>query len=87
MHVIAMYDINEKRVGKVLKIFRKYLTWIQLSVFEGDINEAALTRLKNEVRDIIDSDIDSVLFFEFSYNAKFKKVFVGKSFNPFDNII
>jgi len=86
MHVIAMYDVNEKRVGKVLKIFRKYLTWIQLSVFEGEINDAALERLKIEIKDIIDSDTDSVLFFQFSYNTKFKKVFVGKNFNPFDNI-
>ena len=82
-----MYDIHEKRVGKVLKIFRKYLTWIQLSVFEGEITEAKLEKLKLELKKIIKTDYDSVLFFEFHYNAKFDKVFLGKEFDPFDNVI
>ena len=82
-----MYDIHEKRVGKVLKTFRKYLTWIQLSVFEGEITDAKLEKLKIELKKIIDPDYDSVLFFELHYNAKFEKVFLGKDFNPFDNII
>ena len=87
MHVIAMYDVHQKRVGKVLRIFRKYLTWIQLSVFEGEITEAKLEKLKNELKKIIVSEYDSVLFFEFSFNTRFNKVFLGKEFDPFDNVI
>ncbi|MEM3489884.1 MAG: CRISPR-associated endonuclease Cas2, partial [Nitrososphaerota archaeon] len=40
MYVILAYDIGEERVNKVLKICRKYLTWVQNSVFEGDLTEA-----------------------------------------------
>ncbi len=87
MHVIAMYDIKEKRVGKVLKIFRKYMTWIQLSIFEGDITESKLERLKLEVQEIIEASEDSVVFFELPYPVRFKKCFVGKTFDPFDNIL
>ena len=87
MHVIAMYDIKEKRVGKVHKVFRKYLTWIQLSVFEGEISESKLERLKLEVKEIIEADEDSVVFFELLYPSRFKKSFVGKEFDPFDNIL
>ncbi len=29
MYVILVYDIGEKRVGKMLKLCRKYLNWIQ----------------------------------------------------------
>jgi CRISPR/Cas system-associated endoribonuclease Cas2 len=43
-----VYDINEKRVNKVLKIARKYLTWVQNSVLEGEITEAKFLKLKWE---------------------------------------
>jgi hypothetical protein len=42
MFVIVVYDANEKRVNKFLKTLRKYLTWVQNSVFEGEIEEAGL---------------------------------------------
>jgi len=34
MYVIAVYDIGEKRVGKMLKLMRRYLNWIQNSVLK-----------------------------------------------------
>lgn len=49
MFVVLSYDINKKRVGKVLKICRKYLVHVHKSVFEGTITEAALGRLKREL--------------------------------------
>ena len=84
MHVIAIYDVGEKRVGKVLKTFRKYLTWIQNSVFEGEITKAKLEKLKMELSDIIKSDYDSIVFFKMRSDKMFRKEFVGKEFNPFD---
>ena len=42
MYVILVYDFREKRVGKMLKLCRRYLNWIQNSVFEGEISEARL---------------------------------------------
>ena len=42
MYVILIYDVNVKRVGKMLKLCRQYLCWIQNSVFEGEISEAKL---------------------------------------------
>ena len=35
MYVILVYDFGERRVGKMLKLCRRYLNWIQNSVFEG----------------------------------------------------
>jgi CRISPR-associated protein Cas2 len=86
MHIIATYDIGEKRVGKVLKLFRKYLTWIQNSVFQGDITKAKLEELKLRLKDIIDEDYDSVVFFQMRSDKVFTKKFIGKEFDPFDNI-
>ena len=35
-YFIAVYDINVKRGPKMLKLFRRYLNWVQNSVFEGE---------------------------------------------------
>ena len=30
MYVILVYDFGERRVGKMLKLCRRYLNWIQI---------------------------------------------------------
>ncbi len=65
MNVILVYDIKEERVHKVLKTCRKYLHWVQNSVFEGEISEAKLEKLKIELRKIINEDEDSVIIYTF----------------------
>lgn len=65
MKVILVYDINEKRVSKVLKTCRKYLHWIQNSVFEGEISEAKLMKLKMELKKIINENEDSIIIYTF----------------------
>ncbi len=62
-YVIAVYDIEEKRVGKMLKLFRKYLTWVQNSVFEGELTEAQLKCLQAEARRIMKPGYDSIIFY------------------------
>ena len=64
MFVIVVYDVGEKRVNKVLKRCRKYLNWVQNSVLEGDISESNLKKLKMELEQIIDSEIDSVIIYK-----------------------
>ncbi|GAB6118665.1 CRISPR-associated endonuclease Cas2 [Thermoanaerobacter brockii subsp. lactiethylicus] len=63
MFLILVYDVNEKRVNKVLKTCRKYLHWVQNSVLEGEISEANLKKLKIELSRIIDKEEDSVIFY------------------------
>lgn len=63
MYLIMVYDIGEERVYKVLKTARKYLTWVQNSVLEGEITEAGFERLKMELREIIKEEEDSVIFY------------------------
>lgn len=65
MYVIMVYDINEKRVAKVLKTGRKYLTWVQNSVFEGEITKAKFIKLKLELKKIIKKEEDSIIFYLF----------------------
>ncbi len=63
MFVIISYDVNTKRVGKVMKTCRKYLVHIQKSVFEGSLTEKKLNKLKRELNNIIDVDQDSVCIY------------------------
>jgi CRISPR-associated protein Cas2 len=62
MYFVAAYDVDERRVGKMLKIFRRYLTWVQNSVFEGELTEAQYAELKAEAEALMDPDTDSVIF-------------------------
>ena len=54
MYVIIVYDVGEKRVGKMLKLCRQYLCWIQNSVLEGELSEAKLRELRIKMKAIID---------------------------------
>lgn len=63
MFVILSYDINQKRVGKVLRACRKYLAHVHRSVFEGKLTEGQLKRLKMELEKIIDPDKDSICIY------------------------
>lgn len=65
MFVIVVYDIGVKRVTKVLKTCRKYLYWVQNSVFEGEISEVNLTKLKGDLNKIINKAEDSVIIYSF----------------------
>ena len=63
MYTILVYDMNEKRVVRALKICRKYLNWVQNSVFEGEITYAKLEKLKMEMRKLMNDKEDSVIIY------------------------
>jgi len=66
MYVIVVYDANQKRVAKMLKTLRRYLTWVQNSVFEGEISPAKLRRLESDLQRVLDPETDSVVIYQFS---------------------
>jgi len=61
--VIMAYDINVERVTKVLHVGRRYLNWVQNSLFEGELTKAQFARLKADLCKIIDVEQDSVVFY------------------------
>jgi len=75
--VILVYDFNEKRVAKALKIARKYLHWVQNSVFEGEITSANYEKLKMELRQLMDPEEDSVIFYTFRTQKYSKREEMG----------
>ena len=87
MYVILVYDIEEKRVGKMLKLCRRYLTWIQNSVFEGELTEVKLKELLSEAKNIMETDKDSIIVFKSRQEKWLEKMVVGKEKNKPDNFI
>jgi CRISPR-associated protein Cas2 len=62
---ILYYDFGEKRVAKALKTCRKYLVHVQNSVFEGEITEANLKKLRHELRSKMNEEEDSLIIYTF----------------------
>ena len=87
MYCILVYDVHQKRVGKMLKICRRYLNWIQNSIFEGEISELKLKELILEARQIMDEDYDSVIIFTSRNERWLEKQVVGLERNDIDNFL
>lgn len=49
MYAIVVYDVGEQRVAKVCKYLRTVLQWMQNSIFEGELTEAQIERMKKRL--------------------------------------
>lgn len=87
MYIILVYDFGEKRVSKMLKLCRKYLNWIQNSVFEGEISEVRLKELLSVAKEFMKNDEDSVIIFKGLAQSSLKKIIVGKECSNIDNFL
>ena len=87
MYVILVYDIGEKRVAKMLKLCRRYLNWIQNSVFEGEITGVKLRELKSHAKSIMDPEDDSLIIFKSREEKWLDKEVIGKEKNELDNFL
>ncbi|MFM2268913.1 MAG: hypothetical protein RL757_2354 [Bacteroidota bacterium] len=84
MYVIAVYDCGEKRVGKMLKLCRRYLHWIQNSVFEGELTKVQLLELKLEAKKILNEAEDSFIIFASRDEKWLEKTVIGIEKNSTD---
>lgn len=84
MYIILVYDVGEKRVGKMLKLCRQYLNWIQNSVFEGSITEVKLQELIHRAKGVMDTTSDSLIVFKSREEKWLEKEIVGVDRNRLD---
>lgn len=82
MYVILVYDIKLDETGakvlrNVFKICKKYLSHIQNSTFEGEINISSLNKLQFELYRWIRKDKDSVILFKSRDSKWLNKEFWG----------
>ena len=87
MYVILVYDCGERRVAKMLKLCRKYLNWIQNSVFEGEISEVRLKKLLYSAKEFMDESEDSIIIFKGPNHSSLEKEVVGKERCSIDNFL
>ena len=82
MYIILAYDIKLDETGakvlrNVFKICKKYLSHIQNSTFEGEINISSLNKLQFELYKWIRKDKDSVILFKSRDSKWLNKEFWG----------
>lgn len=83
MYVILVYDIDlEEKEGQrvlrnVFKICKKYLVHIQNSVFEGELLESQMLKLKAELNKYVRENKDSVIVFKSRHQRWLDKEFLG----------
>lgn len=88
MYYICVYDIaNERRLPKVLKLFRKYLNWVQNSVFEGELTSAQYVSLLAELNKIIKKEEDSIILYKLREEKWMKREIIGVEKNMIDNFL
>ena len=87
MYVILVYDIEVKRVAKMLKLCRQYLNWIQNSVFEGELTQVKLDELLFKAKEIMKEEKDSIIVFKSRQEKWLEKMVIGQEKNNLDNIL
>lgn len=87
MYVLVVYDVGVKRVEKVRRFLIQYLSWVQNSVFEGELTESQLAELINGVGEIIDKKEDSVYIYRVSDKKWLAKKVLGIEKEMTENII
>lgn len=79
--VIITYDVGQKRVHKVCKKLREYLTWTQNSVFEGELTKGILMKCLNDLDAIICPEQDSIYLYRVENPRHIKKEVFGQEKN------
>jgi len=87
MYYILVYDVNVKRVSKMLKLMREYLNHVQNSVFEGELTNAQLEELKDEARDLMNPEEDSIIIYRVGSKRWSNREVLGIEKHSPDNMI
>lgn len=89
-YIFLFYDIADEfsevgkyRVAKVFKICKKYLKHHQKSIFRGNITPSRQIKLIEELRKVIDKDLDFITIIKVLNSGSFYEVTIGN--NPQDS--
>ncbi|WP_428258093.1 CRISPR-associated endonuclease Cas2 [Gallibacter sp. Marseille-QA0791] len=77
-YAFVFYDVNEKRVQKIFKICKKYLSHFQYSVFRGEITPSLLIKLKNDLRVAVDEKEDFICIIKMKSENMYGEETIGK---------
>ena len=87
LYLIVVYDVGEKRVGKVCKFLKRYLPRVQNSVFEGELPVSKLELMKSGLKKIILLEEDSVLLWVMRDDHFLDRQIMGTEKLPVSNFL
>lgn len=87
MYLIIVYDIAVERIDKVRKYLKQYLNWVQNSVFEGELKEGEVEKIKMGLKKLIREDEDSIIFYETPNKQWVQKEILGMEKSEVTTII
>jgi CRISPR-associated protein Cas2 len=83
-YAFVFYDIADKesevgknRVTKVFKLCKKYFKHHQKSIFRGNITPSNLIKFKNDIKKVIDVDLDYISIIKLQSKAVFDEETIG----------
>lgn len=83
-YVFLFYDVADEfsevgkyRVAKVFKICKKYLKHHQKSIFRGNITPANQLKLENELKKVIDKNLDFITIIKVLNSGSFEEMTMG----------
>lgn len=68
----------------MLKLTRKYLHWVQNSVFEGEISEVRIKEMLIRAKSFMNEKEDSIIVFKGAAKIYIEKLIVGKEVSSTD---
>ncbi|UXI67301.1 CRISPR-associated endonuclease Cas2 [Tahibacter amnicola] len=83
MLILVTYDVStvdvegEKRLRRIAKACRNYGQRVQYSVFEVEVEPATWVALRQKLVDIIDSDHDSLRFYQLGAHGERRVEHIG----------
>ena len=87
MYVIVVYDIAVDRIDSVRKFLKQYMMWKQNSVFEGELTKAEFEIVKKRVKEMIDENVDYVIFYILRDEKYLKREELGEAKVNMENVI
>ena len=70
-------EVGKYRVAKVFKICKKYLKHHQKSIFRGSITPANQLKLENELKKVIDKNLDFISIIKVQNSGSFSEITLG----------
>jgi len=86
MYTIVVYDVEVEKNRNVLKFLRTRLSWIQNSVFEGELTESEMREVEKRLSKMT-SEQDSVVIYKMSSEKYVDKSVIGQEKGSSDRII
>ena len=87
MYYILVYDIGEKRVQKIHKLLKRYLNWVQNSVFEGELTDGKFEAMKIDLKERMRADEDSIIIYKLGSLKYTEREIIGVEKNLTDNLL